>query len=157
MTRRVFIDMDGVLVDFDGGYERTFGERPDFEADNVDWSRVHAVPGFFRALEPMHDAHELWAVVSIHAPTILTGIPRSLPYVADEKREWITERLGAHVPVITCLSRDKHQHGHPGDILIDDRAKCGLPWQRMGGVWIQHTSAEKSIAELAQVLATVRA
>jgi 5'(3')-deoxyribonucleotidase len=148
----LFVDMDGVLADFDGAHEKIFGVRPDREADNVDWTQVHKVPGFFRNLPPMEDMKILWDGVKEFGPIILTGCPSSIPTVPQEKRDWIAEYLGDTVPVITCKSRQKYMYGKEGDILIDDRAKCGDPWIKMGGHWIVHTSAQKSLVDLRQIL-----
>ena len=39
---QVFVDMDGVLADFDAHYETHFGTRPCKKSDNVDWDAVRA-------------------------------------------------------------------------------------------------------------------
>ena len=36
----IFVDMDGVLADFDQHYENVFGVLPSRVADNVDWKQV---------------------------------------------------------------------------------------------------------------------
>lgn len=150
---KLFVDMDGVLVDFDLGYERELGKRPSYDADeSLDWKPLLALPYFWLTLPPMPDAFELWAGVLPHSPTILTGVPSVFAGTADQKRTWVARHLGPDIPVITCPSREKYLHGKPGDVLIDDRPKCGLPWVKMGGVWITHTSAEKSLGELAALM-----
>ena len=37
------------------------------------------------------------------------------------QRNWCKRELGEDVPVITCMSRDKHTYCRPGNVLIDDR------------------------------------
>src|SRR5215510_7594879 len=44
---RLFVDMDGVLADFDRHHEAVFGIRACKIADNVDWERVRAVRNFY--------------------------------------------------------------------------------------------------------------
>lgn len=160
MSKRkvVFFDLDGVLADFDRGYEEHFGWPPtgnkqdrltDAEhQDDVDWSCIP--PGFFRSLPVMPGAVEMWRTARALAfnVAVCTGVPRSMPFVRDEKRGWVEEHLGPGVRVFTCLSRDKHLYCEPGDVLVDDRAKCGLPWRKMGGVWIPHDNPGATLREL---------
>src|SRR3712207_6785873 len=56
--------------------------------------------------------------------------------------------LGAHVPIITCMSRDKPRWSGPGHVLVDDRASAREGWERKGGAFVHHTAAERSIAAL---------
>jgi len=42
----------------------------------------------------------------------------------------------------------KHEHLHPGDVLVDDRDKHRHLWENAGGVFVHHSSARASIAEL---------
>lgn len=146
--RRLFVDLDGVLVDLAGGYAQRFGCSNHGVPPEEFWANVRGVPGFFRELAPTADAGVLWNAVRVEAPTILTACPYSIPESADDKRAWVKEHLGAHVPVITCTSSTKYLHGRAGDVLIDDREECGRPWVEMGGVWITHTDAASSIAQL---------
>lgn len=39
----------------------------------------------------------------------------------------------------------------PGDVLVDDNLKYRELWETAGGVFIHHTSAEQTIAELVQI------
>jgi hypothetical protein len=61
--------------------------------------------------------------------------------------------LGADVPVITCMARDKHKYARAGSVLIDDREKARAEWERVGGVFILHTSAESSLRQLNELIA----
>ena len=72
---RLFLDMDGVLADFDTGYAERFGTPASKWLDNVDWERVKATPNFFRDLPPMPDFYDLWSGVRFLSPTVLTGVP----------------------------------------------------------------------------------
>lgn len=56
--------------------------------------------------------------------------------------------LGAHVPVITCMCREKPRWSGPGHVLVDDRASACEDWERKGGRFVHHRSAGASIAAL---------
>ena len=148
---QIFVDMDGVLADFDAHYEAVFGVRPDKITDNVDWSAVRVVQDFYLNIPPMADLTALWAVLGKHRPIILTGVPRSVAEASDNKRAWARKHLGPGVEVRCCRSREKYQHANPGDLLIDDWEKYKHLWVGAGGVWITHWSAEATIQELAHL------
>jgi hypothetical protein len=59
--------------------------------------------------------------------------------------------LGAHVPIITCMSRDKPKWSGPGRVLVDDRAVARDGWERKGGRFVHHVSAERSVAALREL------
>lgn len=146
---RLFLDMDGVLADFDRGHELAFGFRPDKLKDDVDWDRIRKITDYYYTLPPMEDMFELWYGVKPLKPTVLTGVPSVFTEEASEnKRRWIQKWLGPDVPVICCRSRDKSLHMQPGDIIIDDWDKHQSVWEEKGGIWILHQSAEQSLEEL---------
>lgn len=148
---RLFVDMDGVLADFDSGYESAFGVRPSIAADNVDWTLVRARKNFYLDLPPMPDFPELWAFIQPLNPIIITGIPHSVEEASFNKIQWVEKNLGRDIPVVTCLSRYKSLHCQTGDILIDDWDKYKQLWINAGGIWITHVSASKTIGILSKV------
>lgn len=148
---RLFVDMDGVLADFDSGYEAAFGIRPSIESDNVDWRKVRSTRDFYLNLPPMHDIWQLWGVIGKYDPIILTGIPSSVQEAADNKKAWISKHLGHHVEVRCCLSKEKYLNADNGDVLIDDWVKYRHLWISAGGRWITHVSAEQTISQLKEL------
>lgn len=140
--------MDGVLADFDAGYEAAFGVRPDIAADNVDWTLVRARQNFYRDLPPMPDFAELWAVIEPLHPTVLTGVPWSVKEAPFNKRQWAEKNLGSHIQVVTCLSKEKYRYCRAGDVLIDDWEKYKHLWIGAGGIWITHHSAVETISQV---------
>lgn len=158
--RQVFVDMDGVLADFDSMYEAVFGvtlDRNGSEPPDL-WQNIRDYRGrFFLELPLEDDARVLWdGVRALYPqPIILSGAdPRKYPGIIEQKQEWITQHIGLGVPLITCRSRDKCKHGKPGDILIDDWKKYRHLWEQMGGTFILHTSAVESLSQLAELLPT---
>jgi hypothetical protein len=143
----LFLDLDGVLADFDRGVQAVTGRRPEELPLKAMWAALARAPRFFETLELMHDAEALWRFCAPHRPTILTGLPLGA-WAPEQKKRWVTRVLGADVPVITCMSRDKPRWSGPGHILVDDRASAREGWEREGGRFIHHVSAERSIALL---------
>jgi hypothetical protein len=150
MRKQIYLDCDGVLADFDKGAERILGMHPRaFEKRHGIgrfWQRLATAEGFFESLEPLPDAYELYDAVKHRNPIILTGLPRG-KWAEPQKRRW-AEKHFPGVPVITTSAALKHEHRHPGDVLVDDRDKHRHLWENEGGVFILHTHAASSIAEL---------
>lgn len=145
---QLFIDMDGVLADFDAGYEAAFGVPPDKALDNADWGLVSRTEDFYLNLPPMPDLSELWSFVEGYRPIVLTGIPASVKNAGDNKRAWVRRCLGPHVEVRCCRSSEKCLHAQAGDILVDDWDKYRHLWIAKGGNWVTHRSAATTVLAL---------
>jgi hypothetical protein len=148
--RRIYLDCDGVLADFDRGAEAVLGMSPDRYTRRFGlrsfWSRLASTPNFFDSLEPLPDARLLYEAVRHREPVILTGLPRGT-WAEPQKRRW-AERHFPGVEVITTSAALKREHCHPGDVLVDDNSRYADLWEAAGGIFIHHRSAEASIAAL---------
>ena len=144
---RLFLDLDGVLADFDRGVALVTGKPPEQMGLGTMWRALARAPDFFGTLAFMADAEALWAFCEPHEPTILTGIPLG-SWAPAQKARWVARMLGGNVPLITCLSRDKPRYSRQGHVLVDDRARARAGWERKGGTFVHHTSAGSSIAAL---------
>jgi hypothetical protein len=149
MEVQLFVDMDGVLADFDAHHEAVLGVRSDKRLDNVDWDRVRAVKDFYLNIPPMPDMTLLWERIERHRPIVLTGVPKDVEEAPGNKRAWVARHLGNHVEVRCCLSKEKCLQAAPGDVLIDDWEKYKSLWVGAGGVWITHRNTEETADELA--------
>lgn len=157
----IFLDMDGVVADFDRHYAQIVGPLPDRNDPNrdVDWSRIDE-EDFFATMPIIPDAYVLWH--GLHEfgfrPTFLTGCPKiGFDRAARHKREWIARNFGADVGVLTCLSKEKWKHATKGDVLIDDWEKYKHDWVNAGGIWITHTDARQSLDQVQDLLVRVAA
>lgn len=159
MTPRLFLDADGVLADFDRGARQLLGASPkEYIAQHgrgAFWKKLAKAPNFFGALPEMPDARRLFDTVKHLKPTILTGLPMG-NWSAPQKVKWAAEHFPG-VPIVTCLARDKHQHMHPGDVLVDDREKHRALYQSEGVVFVHHRNAEDSLRQLASIFPSVKA
>lgn len=143
----LFLDLDGVLADFDAHVEALFGRRPAQLPLPVLWGRAAKTPAFFETLPLMPDAHVLWEFCLPFGPTILTGLPTG-KWAEPQKRRWVALHLGPDVPVVACMARDKHAVATPGAVLVDDNDRYAERWQAKGGVFVRHVSAADSIEQL---------
>lgn len=117
---RIFIDMDGVLADFDG-LKQDLG---------VDGDTMKRMPGCYMRLQPMPDAissvrsligmgYECW--VATKPPT---GISQAYADKAAWVLQWLPE-LKRHI----IITHDKGLLGERGDFLVDDKlhkANCRM-------------------------------
>lgn len=147
---KLFLDLDGVLADFDRGVQTVTGRPPEAQHLRSLWHALSRHPDFFNTLEFMADARELWTFCKPHGPTILTGLPLG-SWAPTQKARWVSRMLGGEVPLITCLTRNKPRYGGPGHVLVDDRAASREGWERKGGVFIHHVSAQASIEALMRI------
>ncbi len=152
---RLFVDLDGVLADFDAGAMAALGMScRDFEQLHgvpLMWRWLEQTPDFYARLSWTGDGRDLWWGIKLEwrgpRPIILSGLPLG-DWAQPQKRAWCAEHLGRGVPVILCMSADKARYCEPGDILIDDREHAGIAWHEAGGKFIHHRSAVESVAAL---------
>lgn len=160
----IYLDMDGVLADFNGQMIKHFGVPFD-QIGGGDakerWRLISAeLPDVYARLDALPDADDLVAGVTEVCvkydalPGILTAIPKfgRLPLAQKHKYEWLRKRW-PHLCKnfnIGPFAVDKQNHSRPGYVLIDD-SHLNIPqWIDKGGIGILHTSAKTSIEQLKQ-------
>lgn len=148
----IYCDMDGVLVDFDGSFEKKHGILPYKLPREELWEIVINTPNYWINLPKLQDADELVNYLNKTGFQILTGLPAyGFDKAEVEKKQWLKNHYGIEKGVICCLSKDKQNYGKPNDILIDDRPNNIEKWEAMGGIGILHTSAKDTINKLKQL------
>lgn len=147
---QLFCDLDGVLVDFEGGFLRNFGFAHNSVSEPEMWKYIMSHERHWHDMPMMHDGMVLWDFIKDKNPIILTGCPATGYDLADAgKREWCAKMLGPEVPVYTCRSKDKPKFmTAKGDILIDDLTKNQKRWEAEDGLFVLHRTAEDSIKQL---------
>ena len=152
MKRQLFLDCDGVLADFDHGATAILGMPPKaFEKRHGlgrFWAKLASAPDFYFSLPLLPGATELFDAVKHLDPIILTGLPQG-NWAADQKVRWAAQHFPG-VRIITTMARDKRNHAKSGDVLVDDLLKHGALWEEIGGVFIHHKDAERSLAALSE-------
>lgn len=152
MTKpKLFLDLDGVMADFDAHFPATFGLDHRSLADDEMWKIINGHPTFFRDLPPCQGAIWFFERIRPLDPIVLTACNKSnYALIARQKREWVREHLGTEVmvlPVLGGTNKPLFMHA-PGDVLIDDFEKNTRVWEEAGGRAILHRSFPTTFNEL---------
>jgi hypothetical protein len=152
LQRQLYLDCDGVLADFDAGVRQILGMDPKGYVAKYNmgkfWAQLAKHPDFYGKLPLMPDAMELFEAVKHLDPIILTGLPRG-NWAAPQKVRWAAQHFPG-TKILTVMAVDKRNHCTAGDVLVDDTLKHRHLWEEAGGIFIHHTSARESLAQLAQ-------
>lgn len=117
--RIVYVDMDGVPVDFQSGRDRVAEEVLDSYEGHAD-----GIPGIFAFMDPMPGAVESFQELAEPFDTyILSTAPWAHPSAWADKVEWVRRHLGEVGYKRLILTH--HKNLNRGDFLIDDRIKRG--------------------------------
>lgn len=117
--KRLYIDMDNVLVDFKTGIDACDATTiAQYE------NRLDEIPDIFSKMKPMLGAIESFNLLSHSYDTyILSTAPWNNPSAWSDKIRWVQTYLGDRAYKRLILSH--HKNLNQGDYLIDDRTKNG--------------------------------
>jgi len=153
MDYKIYCDMDGVLVDFESGYEKLTGidlkgeYRPGVEDF---WKPIEqAGVKYWASLKWMPDGKQLWGYIKQYTPELLSS-PSKSESSKIGKYVWVKNNLPGTKLILRYASRKK-ELATPESILIDDRQVNIDQWEAAGGIGILHTSADNTISQLKEL------
>lgn len=144
----VFVDMDGVLVDFFNEWAKLIGVKSyrDIQQKDIPGAlkKIVDTPNFWENLPTLSGYKELLQTIkSLKGKyNILSSPLANDPNVDPGKREWIKKHLGFFKPEKVIIDHDKAKYAKQSDgspnLLIDDYGKNVRAWQSAGGIAIKH-------------------
>jgi len=119
MQKILYIDMDGVLVDFESGLDQV-----DQKTKEQYKGRLDEIPNIFSLMQPVENAIESFNELSYYFDTyILSTAPWENPSAWSDKLEWVKSYLGENAYKRLILTH--HKNLNKGHFLVDDREKNG--------------------------------
>lgn len=163
LSRIIYVDLDGVLVDFDNGFKSISGG-----IDKLKYIELHGKKQFWELVNAhgeewwanlawMSDGTKLWSAIQHKNVKVLTSgaISSTGTFATNGKKLWVKKHLGPDVPVIVVdKSSSKQNYARPGDILIDDLKSNIDQWNVKQGIGILHHNADESIEKLQEIMNT---
>jgi len=149
---QIYCDMDGVLTDFESGYEKLTGVdlKGEFQKGSDFWDPISkAGVGFWAGLQWMPGGKELWAYLKPFNPVLLSA-PSREESSRIGKAVWVKHKIPG-TKLILRYAKQKQQLATPSSILIDDRAVNIDQWEAAGGIGILHINTADTIEQLKQL------
>lgn len=153
--RRIFVDLDGVMSDFDGFFLQQFGIETKDVTKKEMWQKIHGYDRFFLKLPVMAGAYTLYEAIpyELDVAFLTSAGTSNYAHVAEQKKLWVQEYIDRDALVI-CVKDGLDKASmvqNKGDILIDDwRLNCEA-WEAAGGVAIKYENALQAIEDLRKV------
>jgi hypothetical protein len=164
----IYCDMDGVLCDFDKGYEDLTGvstQKANEESKSSFWKRFRdslkekdiKEKDFWANLKWQPGGEKLWDSIQKYNPNILSAPAVDFSLPSDQqlspdyneaiqgKKEWIAKNLSGVGEEIFVPAPQKASYANPKSILIDDMKKNVDAWRSSGGKAILHKSLLKTL------------
>lgn len=155
----LYIDMDGVVANFNGFAATVLREPVDFTTEKwapEQWNKLRDYPCLYRYLPKMPKADEVINLARMFRTHLnwglymLTAVPKGndVPDAFHDKILWMQK----HYPDIAVrfgpFAKNKKDHCRPGDVLFDDRVSNCEEWVQAGGRAILAKDPDRALEEL---------
>ena len=152
----LYLDMDGVLANFEKWAIDNIGICWKEEIEKDKWGKLFNYPNLYIELPPMDYAKELYDVCcditkNRDSVQLLTAIPSRVRFkdCAKHKIEWARKFIHPNIKVnFGPYAEDKQYHYRTSDILVDDAERNIEQWK---GIGILHVSFENTVRSLLKI------
>lgn len=144
---KIYVDMDGVLADFDRHFENLFGKNP-YDVEDRDgrdefWKTLYTKKNFFRNIPAFKYLQEFWNEIckrSQHVAILTSPSRVNKDECIRDKQLWLKEKLKMPNgnPPLVIFESAKYLYACPNSILIDDFGKKIKDWENASGIGILH-------------------
>lgn len=150
MINTIYLDMDGVIANFDKKYHSIFGVNCRDDINKSNWDTFIFDHKGFEVLELMPDAEQLLNFLFKTNKNICilscAGKLKTYHDVVKQKTQWLSRNgLGLLPHLFTYTKADKSKYATSSSLLIDDSIQCIEPFIQAGGLGILHTNTANTI------------
>lgn len=153
---KIYVDMDGVLVDFDKAAAAAIAPA-EYNQKNIDVllsDPKRESKEFWQDMPPLSDGLKLWRFVKQMDVNILSASPdisKNKRNSVIGKGNWLKQHLGfgdkRRIHIVPNAS-SKTAFANGNSILIDDRGKNIRQWIAAGGIGIKYLNSTDAIKQL---------
>ena len=153
----IYLDMDGVITDFDKlfydmtgykdgrDYEKEFGREAFWELIEKEGLK------FWSEMPWTVDGKKLWNYLREKNVQILSAPAFTIPDSKKGKLIWLARELSPKPKINLVKAKNKQKFANKDSVLIDDYDRNIKQWKSAGGVAIHHKSAADTIKKLKQL------
>ena len=157
---QIYVDMDGVVSDFDKAIVNIFGEEYSNKIADTFWKKTVVDNQVFRHMPPIPEGLSLVSQLRSdgHQVCFMTstgGMPHHID-IAKQKLDWLSANSMGDLPVAFCMNtQGKGAYASPGAVLIDDRQKVLAAWRGNGGFGFQFIPEQERVLEILSYLSSL--
>jgi FMN phosphatase YigB (HAD superfamily) len=160
MIKKIYLDMDGVLTDFEKRFAEKFGypamavrDRKNF---SIEWPQFIADKEF-ETLEWFPGGQQLLSFIREHnhiTVEMLTssGGVKHHEEVKEQKKIWLKKMGITYKPHVVPGRKHKAKYAEPDVVLIDDTKDIIDSFNAAGGIGILHRNVDDTINTLKELL-----